>query len=257
MRKESLTSEKSALFEGMTSLRAVLYAMENGISDRKIEKVWFDSTRTEKKEPELRWVKHKAEEHGFGIEMCDRAKIDEMALGTSHGGVIFECTERNIAELSYSSIVKDGFYVMLEGIEDPYNFGYALRSLYAAGVDGAILSPRNWMNAAGVVCRSSAGASERLPLYLCDGENAVEQFKKSGYKIVCAGIRDSVSSFDADLKKPVFLIVGGERRGISSKILSLADETVRLDYGRDFPGSLSAASAASILGYEVLRQNRQ
>ncbi len=32
---------------------------------------------------------------------------------------------------------------MLEGIEDPYNFGYAVRSLYAAGADAIVLSPQS------------------------------------------------------------------------------------------------------------------
>ena len=84
----------------------------------------------------------------------------------------------------------------------------------------------------------------------------IAALKENGYKTVCAGIRNSVSAFDADLKKSLFLIVGGERRGISAKLLALADQIVRLDYGRTFNGSLSAASAASILGYEILRQNR-
>ena len=72
-----------------------------------------------------------------------------------------------------------------------------------------------------------------------------------------AGIRDSVCAFDADLSKPIFLIVGGEKRGISAKVLSTADTIVRLDYGREFNGSLSAASCASVLAYEILRQNRK
>lgn len=101
------------------------------------------------------------------------------------------------------------------------------------------------------------GASEKLTLFQSDAQKAAAIFRTAGYKTVCAGIRNSVSSFDADLRKPIFLIVGGERRGISAKVLELADEIVRLDYGRDFSGSLSAASAASILGYEVLRQNRK
>jgi 23S rRNA (guanosine2251-2'-O)-methyltransferase len=83
----------------------------------------------------------------------------------------------------------------------------------------------------------------------------VEHFKKRGYKVVCAGIRDSVSSFEADMKNPIYLIVGGEKRGISASILAMADEVVRIDYGREFPLSLSAASAASMLAYEVLRAN--
>lgn len=257
MKKELENRQSSALFEGMTSFRAVLYAMENGISDRRIVSLMFDKAKMEKKRGELSFIRKMAEIHGFDVTPADADAIDEIALGTSHGGVIFECSERKIPTLSGEHIIPNGFYVMIEGIEDPYNFGYAIRSLYAAGIDGIVLTPRNWMSAAGVVCRSSAGASERIPLAVSDPEDAVGIFRSCGYKIVCAGIRNSVSSFDADLRKPIFLIVGGERRGISAKVLNIADEIVRLDYGREFPGSLSAASAASILGYEVLRQNRQ
>ena len=38
--------------------------------------------------------------------------------------------------------------------------------------------------------------------------------------------------------------------------LSLADTTVRIDYGRDFRGSLSTASAATVIAFEVLHQNK-
>lgn len=257
MKKESENRQSSALFEGMTSLRAVLYAMDNKVSDRKIASLFFDRTKQDKKRGELSYIQKMSDIYGFPVILSEPEYIDSLALGTSHGGVVFECTERTVPELSADMLIPDGFYVMLEGIEDPYNFGYALRSLYAAGIDGAVLSPRNWMSAAGVVCRSSAGASEKLTLFQSDAQKAAAIFRTAGYKTVCAGIRNSVSSFDADLRKPIFLIVGGERRGISAKVLELADEIVRLDYGRDFSGSLSAASAASILGYEVLRQNRK
>ena len=257
MKKEVERQQKSALFEGMTSLRAVLYAMESGVSDRKIVRVTLDRSRSAKKAPEYGYVRAMGEKFGFAVDEAEPEAVDAVALGTSHGGVVFECTGRTIPPLSPDAIVPDGFYVMLEGIEDPYNFGYAIRSIYAAGADGVVLSPRNWMSAAGVVCRSSAGASERIPLFTADGVDAADIFREAGYKCVAAGIRDSVSAFDAELKKPLFLVVGGERRGISAALLAKCDETVRLDYGRDFPGSLSAASAASILAYEVLRQNRK
>ena len=256
MKKEASRQSDKALFEGMTSLRAVLYAMENSVSDRKISKVWFDLSRAEKKSRELAFVKTKSKEYGFDLIPESGDFIESRALGTSHGGILFECTDRTVPHISEAKIPENGFIVMLEGIEDPYNFGYAVRSLYAAGADAIVLSPRNWMSAAGVVCRSSAGCSEMIPLFTADPEDAVSALKENGYKTVCAGIRNSVSAFDADLKKSLFLIVGGERRGISAKLLALADQIVRLDYGRAFNGSLSAASAASILGYEILRQNR-
>ena len=93
-----------------------------------------------------------------------------------------------------------------------------------------------------------------MPLFTsCD--EMYDMFKEKKYKIVCAGIRKSVSAYDADLKKPLLLVVGGEKRGISSSVLQKADSIVRLEYGREFMQSLSASSAATVLAFEVLRQN--
>ena len=63
--------------------------------------------------------------------------------------------------------------------------------------------------------------------------------------------------YESDLTLPIFLIIGGEKRGISKPVLEKADAIVRIDYGRDFPAALSVASAAAILGFEVYRQNRK
>ena len=60
------------------------------------------------------------------------------------------------------------FIVMLDGIEDPYNFGFTIRALYAAGVHGIVLRPRNWTSASAVVGRASAGTVERMPLAIAD-----------------------------------------------------------------------------------------
>lgn len=250
MKKEASRQADSVIFEGMTSISAVI----NG-GRRSIEKIIIDRERIGKKAREIDFLKRKSLEGGFTIEYADAAKLEEMTTGTSHGGIIAVCSDRVIPELSESILTDRGFYVMIDGIEDPYNFGYALRSIYAAGADGVILTPRNWMSAAGVVCRSSAGASELIPMYTSNAADAVDFFKLHGVKTVSAGIRNSVSAFDADLSFPLFLIVGGEKRGISAAVLEKTDMTVRLEYGREFRGSLSAASAASILSYEILRQN--
>lgn len=257
MKKEASGQVDSLIFEGMTSLRAVLRS-----NSREIKRVRFDREKTKKKARELDFIKQMSRERGFELILCERELIDSVATGTSHGGVIFECGDRALPDISYLPSAPpsdgiDGFYVMLDGIEDPYNFGYALRSIYAAGAAGAVLSPRNWMSAAGVVCRASAGASELLPMYVAEPEEAASFLKSIGYTIVCAGIRDSVSVYDCRLTTPLLLIVGGEKRGISSGLLSLADCVVRLDYGRRFSGSLSTASAASILAYEVMRRCKE
>ncbi len=61
---------------------------------------------------------------------------------------------------------------------------------------------------------------------------------------------------EANLKKPLLLAVGGEKRGLSETVLKAADERIRIPYGRPFEEALSAASAAAVLAFFVLEANR-
>lgn len=254
-KKEFPKFQDSNVFEGMTSIRALIEGQKSGINDRRINFVYFDKARAEKYPRELAWLKHRADELGFSLQLTERSEIDALALGNTHGGIIADCSSRTLPELDGIALSENGMFYMLEGIEDPYNFGYALRSLYAMGADGIILSKRNWMSAAGIVARASAGAAELLPLYVAEPLEAAAYFKKNGYRIVCADLRDSTPSYDADLSAPLLTVIGGERRGISRALLDMADVRVRIDYARDFDASLSAASAATMLSYEIFRQN--
>lgn len=257
MIKEAEKFIDSNLMEGIVSVRAVVESARAGISDRKIERMYFAEGKVKSKAKELSWLKFLSSDLHFPLEIIPDDALDAMCIGNTHGGVAARCSARTIPSLDGAVLNPKGFYMMLEGIEDPYNFGYALRSVYAAGADGIILPPRNWMTAAGVVARASAGASERFPMFTAEsGADAADVFRAAGYKIICADIENSVSMYDADLTYPVFLIVGGEKRGISRAVLDRADAVIRLEYGRDFHGALSAASASSILAYEVFRQNR-
>ena len=255
MLKEEQRFAASDILEGMTSISALLNS--NGVNDRKIEKILIDHSKRKSKAAQIGFLTAKSHERGFPVEFVDAEEIDSLAVGNTHGGILALCTPRTIPTLCATDIQPDQFYVYLEGIEDPYNFGYAIRSLYAAGVSGVILPPRNWMTAGGVVARASAGASECLPIFQAEGEDAVKLFKEANYTVLCAGIRDSVSVFDEHFPYPVLLVVGGEKRGISRTLLDAADHIVRIDYGRDFSGSLSAASAATVMAFEIFRQNRK
>ena len=170
---------------------------------------------------------------------------------STHGGIIALTTDRTYPTVSTENIAKSGFYALIDGVEDPYNFGYCVRSLYAAGADGLILPERNWMSASGVVAKSAAGTSELFDIYVDDLEDAVDKFKSCGYKVVCAEIRDSVSLYEADLTGPILFIIGGEKRGISSKLMAKADMNIRIDYERSFRGSLPTASAVSIIAFHA------
>ena len=254
MKKEESRFATDTVFEGMTSIRAVIKSNEMG-RGRKINEILVDSTRADKLKKELSWLRHMAEKYGFTMRTTNEDEINSLTVGNTHGGIVALCGEREIPTIEDFEIREDGFYVMIEGIEDPYNFGFAIRALYAAGIDLLVIPKRNWMSAAGVVCRSSAGASELLDVATFEGDAFAEHFHKNGYKIVCAELENSVSCHNADLKRPLCLVIGGEKRGISAAVKKHCDQFVRIDYGRDFPAALSASGAATVLAFEVLRQN--
>ncbi len=256
MIKEEIKFQDSNVFEGMTSIRAILKSIDLKISDRKITTVFFDIEKYNKNAKNISYLKAVSEKYGFEVKECNSDFLEKITLGNSHGGIVAGAKERTIPSLSDDVLIEEnGFYAMIEGIEDPYNFGYALRSLYACGCNGIILPERNWFTAAGVVARSSAGASELFPAYTANAEFAADVFKKHGYSIICADERTDDILGHTEIKTPVLLIVGGEKRGISKKLLLKTDKRIKIDYGRAFNASLSAASATTMFAYEIMRQN--
>ena len=257
MQKEDVKFTDSCVFEGMTSIRSVLRAIDSGINDRRIEKILYDKDKVKKIHKELGYLKAVASQYGYEVIEATAEELDKITLGTSHGGLVAITGHRTLPCLAAdSNLVSNGFYAMIEGIEDPYNFGYSLRSLYAMGCDGIILPKRNWLSAAGVVARSSAGASELFPIYESTPEETVKIFAERGYKIVCADENTDNVLGECEMKLPLLLIVGGEKRGISRSVLDAADLLVKIDYAREFRASLSAASATTMFAYEINRQNK-
>ena len=256
MQKEEIKFQDSCVFEGMTSIRAIIAGIDSGVNDRKILKILFDKNKISKIAKEVGYFKAVSSKYGFSLEETTSDELEKITLGNSHGGIVAITEHRALPCLdSKTSVEPDGFYVMIEGIEDPYNFGYALRSLYAMGCSGVVLTERNWLSAAGVVARSSAGASERFTVYQSSPEEAVKFFKSKGYTVVCADENTDNILGKTPLKKPILLLVGGEKRGISKKLLDCADFRVKIEYARDFRASLSAASATTMFAYEIMRQN--
>ncbi len=256
MIKENIKFQDSTVFEGMTSIRSIIKSVDSGTNTRKIEKILYDKDKLKKISKEIGYFKAVSQKYGFLLEEKCVADLDEITLGSSHGGIVAICSSRTLPYLSSDiQLPKKGFFAMIQGIEDPYNFGYSLRSLYATGCSGIILPERNWMTAAGVVCRSSAGASELFPIFRSEPVAAIKYFKESGYTIVCADERTDNILGKCELKLPILLIVGGEKRGISKSLLDLCDIRIKIDYAREFNASLSAASATTMFAYEIMRQN--
>ena len=248
--------ENFDIFEGMTSISSVIHSITNGNSNRKIIKILYNTSKAKSKYNELKFLEIQSKSLGFELCGVSHNVIDELATGKTHGGIVAICSKVSIPSLTAENVCDNGFYILLDGIEDPFNFAYAVRSVYAAGADGIIVPSHRFKDLQGLICKGSAGTSELINIYECDISSTFDIFREKGYKIASAGIRDSVSLYDADLKKPILLVIGGEKRGISSEFLAKSDMVVRIDYGKTFKGSLTASSAATVLAFEVYRQNK-
>ncbi len=137
----------------------------------------------------------------------------------------------------------------MDGVEDPFNFGYSVRNLFAFGAYGFILPKRNWLTASNVVARSSAGASELCNIAISsDDTSTVELIKQKNIDIVCAALSgDSISLYDFNPTKPFVLFIGGEKRGISKEFMENANTVVHIPYAnQNAKYSLPTASAAAI-----------
>ena len=121
VRKEEEKFAPSCVMEGIVSVRAVISGRESGVNARNIERVLFDETKKKTKSRELSYLNEKSKEHGFEICFVKSEEIDKMTIGSSHGGIVALCSERVLRPISDDDIAPRGFFVMLEGIEDPYN----------------------------------------------------------------------------------------------------------------------------------------
>lgn len=242
-------AEEQAVLEGVVSVLAALEA-----ASRPISAIYV--ARDRQQGTALKRLLGLAREQGVPVNRVDQETIAARAEGSSHGGVIALVGPRRFVALpDLLQNVECPFIAMLDGIEDPFNFGSAVRSLYAAGAHGLVLRPRNWTSAAGVVARASAGASERIPIALAETAlEAARFFRAHGLTIVCTTKEKSTPLYQADLTVPILLVIGGEKRGITRSFLDQADLRLEIPYGRPFPQSLDTASAVAVLAFEVMRQ---
>lgn len=209
-------------------------------------------------------IRSAASKAGVEVKQVSADEIDSLAQGRSHGGVLALAGERHFQSLdelitnSRSPIpdLHPPFIVMLDGVEDPFNYGQAIRALYAAGAHGLVVPERNWDTALSVVTRASAGASEYMPTArVSDAKEAIAFFKERGFRVAAtAKGRDSRSIYSVDLHGPLFMLIGGERRGLNAAALALCDVLLSIPYGRDFRSELDVTSSAAVLAFAVMQQ---
>lgn len=236
------------IVEGNISVKACLLA-----SRREVYEIWVDEKKLDK---DTRYILAKAYERNIPVIKTKKEIINEKAQGQTHGGLIALVGEREYQTLK-ECITENCFLALVEGIEDPFNFGYICRSLYAAGCNGILVPSRNWSTEVTTVTKSSAGASEYVNLVASDDLiSLVQEMKKHDIKFYCAMRDNCINYTDADYTQSFCLGFGGEKRGLSKQVLALSDQNIVIEYGNEFKNALNGSSAVSVIAFEALRQRK-
>src|SRR5688572_31931003 len=157
---------------------------------------------------------------GVPIRHVERAELDSIAHGQTHGGVVALAGAKprlGAAELleTVDALRDPPLLLVIEGVDDARNLGFTLRSAEALGAHAVLIKKHLWDFDPVEIARPASGAYERLPLVQLDDVVPLQQLQRRGLRLYgcIAGVKRTV--YDVDLAKPAILAIGGEKRGLS------------------------------------------
>lgn len=181
---------------------------------------------------------------GISTRPAPRAKLDGLADAAVHQGIVALCHPTRYVEFD-ELLGPEALVLALDEVTDPRNFGAMLRSLEAFGGTGALITGRRCARLGPTVTKTSAGASEILPVAMVTNlGRALDQAKAAGVQIVAADF-GGVGPMSIDWRVPTILVVGAEGKGVRQSIRKRADVIATIDMAGQ-TASLNAAVATGI-----------
>lgn len=204
----------------------------------------------------------RARKAGLRVQKLPREKLAALAEGGAHQGVVAQ-----VRSFEYSDIDdlleharakgQPALLVVLDGIQDPQNFGAIIRSAHALGAHGVVIAKDRQAQVTPAVSKVSAGAVEHCPVArVTNLSRALEQLKKDGVWIVAADPEAAQAVREARLDGPLAVVVGAEGAGVREGVLKHCDFRVRIPMSGQV-ASLNASVSAAILLYEISRQRSE
>lgn len=251
--KENKKQWSEPLPEGLFIGRnAVMELLRSG---RTVDRIYM---RNDPNEKVLVNIRIKANERRVPIIDTDSRKLDKLAEGGVHQGVIAVAAETDyltVEELleAVSQKGEKPFFLICDSINDPHNLGALTRSANCAGVNGVIIPKRRSVGVNGTVAKSSAGAVFAMPIARVSNlASAVKTLKENGVWIwaVEAGGRPY---YEQDFKGSCALILGSEGEGVSDILKKESDFIAGIPmYGT--VNSLNVSNAGAIVMFEAAKQ---
>ncbi len=195
------------------------------------------------------------------VEFLPKMVLDKKSQTGHHQGFIAEAVEFQYSELEdilAKAKEKDEppFIVLLDGIEDPHNFGAIIRSCECAGVHGIIIPKNRACLVNETVIRTSTGAiSNMLIAKVTNLKDAIDDLKDNNVWVYVAETGGE-DIYKKKLNGAVAVVIGSEGNGVKQSIRSYCDGIITLPL-KGKVNSLNASVACGIVVFEILRQKLQ
>ena len=200
-----------------------------------------------------------AKQNRILVSQVERKKLDSLSQTGAHQGVM-----AYVAAASYVSVEdileratakgEAPFIIICDSLNDAHNLGSILRSADCFGVHGVIIPKHRSVGLSAVAAKSSAGASEYVPVAKVTNLTQTIGFLKKAGLWVCGTDADADQTlYQADLKGPLAIVIGSEGEGMTRMVREKCDFLVSIPLAGNI-SSLNASVAAGILLYEAARQ---
>ena len=202
----------------------------------------------------------KAKENGIIVQEVAKEKLDALADGGNHQGVIAIVSAHEYATVE--DILKKAadkgeppFIIICDKITDPHNLGAIIRTANCVGAHGVIIPKRGSVGVNSVVVKTSAGAAMYTSVAkVTNIASTLDELKKAGLWIAAADM-DGEEMYKIDLKGALGIVIGSEGEGISRLVREKCDFIASIPMAGEI-NSLNASVAAGVLMYEALRQRK-
>jgi 23S rRNA (guanosine2251-2'-O)-methyltransferase len=239
------------LIHGIHAVLAALRLHENTVNE-----VWVESTRHDAR---LAQVIQTARQAKITLHSVTQRELDELAPAARHQGVIARCkalpvyNEDDLLAL-VENLGEPALLLVLDGVQDPHNLGACLRSADAAGVH-AVVVPRDRAAAiTAVVHKVASGAVEAVPFFqVTNLARTLRELQTAGVWLVGTADEAKGTLYEADLRGPLALIMGGEGDGLRRLTREHCDSLVRIPMAGTVE-SLNVSVATGICLFEAVRQ---
>ncbi|MCD4813957.1 23S rRNA (guanosine(2251)-2'-O)-methyltransferase RlmB [bacterium] len=236
--------------------RAVLEALRS--KDAKIEKVFLAKGTHG---TVLQELQNQAESRDIPVEWLERRRLDRLAGPVVNQGVLAVIKTHVYAELSAVmdkalSAGPASLLIITDEIEDPRNLGAIIRSAECAGAQGLLMTIQRSTDVTSVTEKAAGGALAHLPVAKVGNlANTIKQLKNEGFWVIGLAGDAPESIWQADLKRPVALVIGNEGKGLRRLTRELCDMLIKIPMQGNV-GSLNASVAAGVALFEIQRQRQ-